>query len=78
MTSYLVISPTLPFDRHERVLFICRLNHRRAPGPDRFGATALQHLPASGVDLVLEPVSYTHLDVYKRQNMDRPRRKWVL
>ena len=39
--------PALPFDRDELVSSICRLNRRRAPGPD--------------------PVSYTHLDVYKRQ-----------
>ena len=53
--------PALPFDRGELVSSICRLNHRRAPGPDRIGAAALQNLPASGVDLVLELFNYLSL-----------------
>ena len=46
--------PPALFDRDELVSSICRLNRRRAPGPDRIGAAALQHLPASGVELVLD------------------------
>ena len=46
--------PPALFDRDELVSSICRLNRRRVPGPDRIGAAALQHLPASDVEFVLD------------------------
>ena len=46
-------------------LFCCLFTYRSLDGPEK------GELPMNGVILICSgPVSYTHLDVYKRQEMD--------
>ena len=57
---------------------ILRFENSRVPGPD---SLRVSRLPAAdkggkwevcGICDGIEPVSYTHLDVYKRQNIYKP------